>query len=558
MSSDTPISKIRRHFSQLKQERLTWEPHWLEAQEYVVPQRGRHIKASGKTDINNGNRDTSRRLSGVASRALGVLASGMQSGLTSKARQWFLLGHPDPELNRYQPVREWYGMVQEVLEGVFRRSNIYTAFLHTYHEMAAFGQGAMAMYSHPEKTMFCRPHTVGTYYMSSDASGEIDTFFYTEWLTAGQLVETYGREVLPHSVTSAYDTGRYVDRFEVVHGFLKHPERYGIKLKAIHNVSSVHFLASADGNDGFLRESGYRTWPVMTPRWDVIDQDVYGWSPTRDVIDDVKMVMAMERDALKGTAKAANPPWRIPPELDRRGLDTRPGALNPVSSMSEHAVAPLFTQMPNLQQLQYKIDAIKEDIKDGYYNSLFLALLSRDNPQMTAREVAERHEEKLLMLGPVLERIHMELLDPAIDRAFAIAWDEGLIPPPPAELEGQPTKVEYVSILSQAQKAVGVNRIEQSVGFLGSVTQIYPEARHLLDVERTVREYSNMIGAPAVIFRSGEEYADAVRQEQQQAQMAQGVAVGSQAAQGVKALGDIDPANVQTLLAGTESGGLVL
>lgn len=557
MSVSTPIAKVRQHFNQLKQERSTWEPHWLEAQEYVAPQRGRGLKSSSKTEINNGHKDMSRRVSGVASRALGVLASGMQSGLTSKARQWFLLGHPDPELNRYQPVREWYGMVQEVLEGIFRRSNIYTAFLHTYNEMAAFGQGAMAMYSHPDKTLFCRPHTVGTYYMSSDVSGEVDTFFYSEWLTAPQLVEEYGKDVLPDMVTSAYNTGKYTDRFEVIHGFLKHPERYNIKLGEVHTVASVHFLASANNDDKFLRQSGYRTWPIMTPRWDVIDQDVYGWSPTRDVIDDVKMVMAMERDAMKGTAKAANPPWRIPPELDRRGLDTRPGALNPVSSMSEHAVAPLFTQMPNLQQLQYKIDAVKQDIKDGYYNSLFLALLSQDNPQMTAREVAERHEEKLLMLGPVLERIHMELLDPAIDRAFVIAWDAGLIPPPPAELEGQPTQVEYVSILSQAQKAVGVNRIEQSVAFLGSVSQIYPEARHLLNVERTVREYSNMIGAPAVIFKSNEEYNKAVQTEQQQQQLAQGAAVGEQMAQGVKALGDADPANVQALLAGG-SGGLVL
>jgi hypothetical protein len=557
MSSETPIAKIRQHFGQLKQERTTWEPYWLEAQEYVAPQRGRSLRSGGKTETNNGYKDTSRRLSGVASRALGVLASGMQSGLTSKARQWFLLGHPDPELNRYHPVREWYGMVQEVLEGVFRRSNIYTAFLHTYNEMAAFGQGAMAIYSHPDKTLFCRPHTVGTYYMSSDMTGEIDTFFYTEWLTATQLVEEYGKDVLPDVVTNAYNTGRYTDRFEVVHGFLKHPERYGIQLGEVHSVASVHFLASAHNDDKFLRKSGYKTWPVMTPRWDVIDQDVYGWSPTRDVIDDVKMVMAMERDAMKGTAKAANPPWRIPPELDRRGLDTRPGALNPVSSMSEHAVAPLFTQMPNLQQLQYKIDSVKQDIKDGYYNSLFLALLSQDNPQMTAREVAERHEEKLLMLGPVLERIHMELLDPAIDRAFAIAWDAGLIPPPPAELEGEPTQVEYVSILSQAQKAVGVNRIEQSVGFLGSVSQIYPEARHLLNVERTVREYSTMIGAPAVIFKSADEYAKAVQAEKQDMQNAQNAAMGEQVAQSVKALGDTDPANVQALLSGG-TGGLVL
>lgn len=557
MALDTAIAKVRQHYAHLKRDRVSFEPFWRDVQELVAPQRGRRLNGSGAGETNNGYKDTSRRISGVASRALGILASGMQSGLTSKARQWFLLGHPDPELNRYQPVREWYGIVQEVLEGVFRRSNIYTAFLHTYNEMAAFGQGAMAMYAHPDRTLHCRPHTTGTYYMSNDVTGEIDTFFYSEWLTAAQMYGEYEESKLPTVVKEAYRTANYEQRFEVIHGFFRHPERYGIKIKEFHTVASVHFLASATEADGFLRESGYRTWPLMTPRWDVIDLDVYGWSPTRDVIDDIKMVMAIERDALKGTAKAVNPPWRVPPELERRGLDTRPGALNPVASMNEHAVAPLFTAMPNLQHLQYKIDAVKQDIKDGYYNSLFLALLSQDNPQMTAREVAERHEEKLLMLGPVLERIHMELLDPAIDRAFVIASDAGLIPPPPAELEGQPTQVEYVSILSQAQKAVGVNRIEQSVGFLGSIAQMYPEARHLLDVERTAREYNSMIGAPAVILRSPDDYEKAVQQEQQQQQMAQGAEVGATMAQGAKALGEVDPANVQALLAGSQ-GGLVL
>jgi hypothetical protein len=222
--------------------------------------------------------------------------------------------------------------------------------------------------------------------------------------------------------------------------------------------------------------------------------------------------------------------------------------------MGEHAVAPLFTTPLNLQHLQASIEQVKQEIRDGYYNSLFLALLTQDNPQMTAREVAERHEEKLLMLGPVLERIHMELLDPVIDRAFVIAWDAGLIPQPPQELEGQPTQVEYVSILSQAQKAVGVNRIEQSVGFLGSMAQMYPEARHLLDPVKTFKEYNTMIGAPAVIMRSEKDYNNAVQAEQQAAQLAQGAEVGNLVAQGAKTTSEIDMANVQELLAGTAGG----
>ena len=557
MVEGTPLGMVRRHFRQLQSDRRSWEPYWCDVRDYIAPQRGRSITSSNQTEVNDGRRKDGKRINGTASRALSILASGMQSGLTSKARQWFLLTHPDPELGRYQPVREWYDMVQEVLEGVFRRSNVYAALLHTYFEMAGFGQGAMAVFSHPDKTIFCRPYTTGTYWISADEWNEIDTFFHAEWLSARQLVQLYGREKLPDYVRNACDNGNFEDRFEVVNALLRHPEAYGIKVRDGFDVASVHFLSNASDNSEFLRVSGYHSWPVMTPRWDVIDNDVYGWAPTRDVIGDTKMLQRMEEDALKGTAKSVSPPWRIPPELERRGLNTQPNALNVVSSLSENAVAPLYTTPINIQQLQYKLDAVKSDIKEGLYNSLFLALLTQDNPQMTAREVAERHEEKLLMLGPVLERIHYELLDPLIDRAFALAWDAGLIPPPPSELDGQPTQIEYVSILSQAQKAVGVNRIEQSVAFIGSLAAVYPEVRHVLKPYNTANEYAHMLGVRENIFRSEEEYNRVVAAERQQMQTAQNAEVGANMANSAKVLSDMNMANVQELLAGS-AGGLTL
>ena len=557
MAEYTPLARVRQHFRQLQNDRRTWEPYWRDVQEYIAPQRGRGLLSSSASEVNNGDRRDTKRINGTASRALAILASGMQSGLTSKARQWFLLTHPDPELGRYQPVREWYDLVQEVLEGIFRKSNLYAALLHTYFEMAGFGQGALAVFSHPDKVLYCRPYTTGTYYLSADEWNEIDTFFHSEWLSARQIVQLYGRNGLPDYILNAYDNGNYEARFEVVNAMLRHPEAYGLKIGEQFDTASVHFLAGASDHGDFLRKSGYHSWPVMTPRWDAIDNDVYGWAPTRDIMGDTKMLQKMEEDALKGTAKTVSPPWRIPPELERRGLNTQPNALNVVSSMSENAVAPLHTMQFNIQQLQFKLDAVKSDIKEGLYNSLFLALLTQDNPQMTAREVAERHEEKLLMLGPVLERIHYELLDPLIDRAFTLAWDAGMIPPPPHELEGQPTQIEYVSILSQAQKAVGVNRIEQSVQFLGGMTAVYPELRHALDPFKTYQEYNHMIGVRAGIFRTEKEYNDLVSAEKKQTELAQGAEVGANMANSAKVLSDVDMANVQALLSGS-SGGLTL
>lgn len=556
--ADTSLGKVRKHFAQLRQERRSWEPFWRDVKEYIVPRRGRFLFSSSSSEVNRGVPVADRRINAAASRALSILASGMQSGLTSKARQWFLLTHPDPEVSRYQPVRVWYDQVQDVLEGMYRRSNVYSALLHTYYEMAGFGTGALSVLSHPDKVLFCRPYTTGSYYLSTDHWFEVDSFYYTEYLTAHQLLLNYGRAALPAAVLGALDSDRHETRFETVNAILRHPEQFGVVAPGGKPIASVHFLSRGHDGDKFLRVSGYDSWPVMTPRWDVVDVDVYGAPPTEDIMGDIRMVQRMEADGLKGLAKGVTPPMRIPPELERRGLNMQPGGLNVVSSMNEHAVAPLMTAQVNMQQLQMKIDRVIEGIRDGLYNSLFLALLTQDNPQMTAREVVERHEEKLLMLGPVLERIHYELLDPLIARTFALANEAGLIPPPPADIDLGATQIEYVSILSQAQKAVGVSRIEQSVQFLGNMVAVYPEVRHALDPLKAYKEYNNMIGVRAGIFTPDDEYRKAVDAESQAAAAAQGAATGESLATSAKLLNDVDPANMKRLLTGDVAGGLVL
>lgn len=550
---DRPLDKVKRHFAALKQERHSWEPFWTDAKANFAPERGRFLGSSSSSEVNRGSTVLDdKRINGTPSMALSILASGMQSGLTSKARQWFLLTHPDPEVSRYRPVREWFDKVQEILEGVFRRSNVYSALLHTYFEMAGFGTGALMVTSHPDRVIQCRPFTTGTYFLSTDQWNEVDTFFFLEYMTAHQMEREYGKESLPARVEEALNSGHPEKRFGVVNGVFRHPEQYGLPVKEQKPVCSVHFMESgSDYDEPFLRVSHYRSWPVMTPRWDVIDTDVYGVPPTRNIMGDAKMLQRMESDVLKGIAKGVTPPMRIPPELERRGLNLQPGGLNVVSNMNEHAVAPLMVVQSNVQQLQMKIEGVVQTIRDGLYNSLFLALLTQDNPQMTAREVAERHEEKLLMLGPVLERIHFELLDPLITRTFQICVEAGMIPPPPDGIDLGATEIEYVSILSQAQKAVGVNRIEQSVAFLGSMVAVFPELRHALDPFKAYKEYNNMIGVRAGIFATDEEYKKAVAAEKQQQQIAEGAAVAEPLANSAKLMSDTDLTNVRQLLAGT-------
>mgnify|MGYP000378984054 CR=1 FL=1 len=76
-----------------------------------------------------------------------------------------------------------------------------------------------------------------------------------------------------------------------------------------------------------------------------------------------------------------------------------------------------------------------------------------DNAQPdTARAVAEKHEEKLLMLGPVLERLHNELLEPLVAFTFERCLQTGILPPPPEELDELDRRIIQLKIEREAVK----------------------------------------------------------------------------------------------------------
>jgi hypothetical protein len=193
-----------------------------------------------------------------------------------------------------------------------------------------------------------------------------------------------------------------------------------------------------------------------------------------------------------------------------------------------------------LQELSVLTQETATRVKKCFYEDLFLMLANSDRRQITAREIDERHEEKLLMLGPVLERQNEDLLNPLIDRTFAIMLRRGMIPQAPQEIAGQDLKIEYVSIMAQAQKLIATSGIERFVGFAGNLAGAKPDILDKVDLDQVIDEYGDMLGVPSKIVRSDEDVAKirmmrakAQAQQQQLDQM-------QQAAQGAKLLSETD------------------
>jgi hypothetical protein len=195
---------------------------------------------------------------------------------------------------------------------------------------------------------------------------------------------------------------------------------------------------------------------------------------------------------------------------------------------------------PRINEMMIDIQEVQQRIQRAFYADLFAMMINSDRRQMTATEVAERHDEKLVLLGPVLQRLNVELLNPLLDDVFEYALEADLLPEPPDELRGQALDVEYVSLLAQAQQAVGASSIERAAGFAGNMSAVFPEVTDVVDADDMLRQYFDTIGAPPTVTRAQADVADIRKGRADQAAQQEAMQQGSQLAQGAKVLSEAD------------------
>jgi hypothetical protein len=233
------------------------------------------------------------------------------------------------------------------------------------------------------------------------------------------------------------------------------------------------------------------------------------------------------------------PPLAAPAGLARSLLSLDPGSINYIDAMSGDVVKRLIDTDPRLlTEIRTDIQGTSRRVNELFYADLFMAISEMEGVQpRNEQELLYRNEEKLTQLGPVVDRVNVEKLEADIDRAYTIAKNLGMLPPIPAELQGQPLGIEFVSILSLAQRAADNSSIERAARFVGFLTAQFPTAALKFDAEQAVDEYTTGLGVSPRIIRSDEMVAELKKQMEQQqntervAALAPAARDGAQAAQ---------------------------
>lgn len=506
---------LMRRLQDLKNQRLPWLDRWRDVSDYVSPYNGRFY-----VNDHQETRNYDKIFDNEGGRSLNVLVSGLASGATSPVRQWFKVAVPDAKAMLDISIANWCSDVEHILQRTFQQSNTYNSLHSLYRELCLFGVGADLIMDDPKHVIRHHVLTAGEYCLQSNSNGIVDTLFREFQLTTSQAIDQFGYDSVPKIIKDEYNSSRLDQYHTFCHAIEPRRDR-DVSKSDNKNMpyASYYFMSDADVNDGIISESGFKMFPVLCPRWDVLTGDTYGLSPSMVALPNIKQLQVETFYKSRGIELMIDPPVQAPASLRQDNLSLAPGSHNFTNDVANNPMRPIISGFNDISAITQDIYQLKQDIKSDFFVDLFLMVQNAQDDRKTATEIYALKEEKMLVLGSVMERLQHELLGPLVTLVYQKLKSNNLLPPPPEQIKGAELELEFQSMLAQSQRAVDINSIDRMISSVQALSATSPDIIDRINFDGLFDVYRDRLAVDPKIARSVDE-ANEIRQ-QRQAAMAQ-------------------------------------
>ena len=538
---------IKKRCSKLEAERQTWEDHWQDILDYVMPRKADVTFVRAK-----GTKRTEVLYDSTAITANNLLAASLQGTLTSASLPWFHLKLRDTTLNEDREVQLWLEDSAKRMYETFNESNFNTEVHELYLDLVSIGTGAIFVEEgnkgfDKEGIHFNCLH-IAEYFIQENINGKVDTLYRKYKLTARQAIQEFGEENIGEKILEA-SKEKPDKQFNFIHA-VEPTEDYERALGETGTKLPVHSCHVCVEDKMKVRTGGYNEFPYLVPRWSKATGEIFGRSPSYNALPDIKTLNKAVEIGLKAWAKAIDPPLLVQDDGVIGRVRMTPAGITVVRN--DGAIKPLQIGS-NWQITDMKENQLRTAIRQAYYSD---QLQLQDGPQMTATEVQVRYELMQRLLGPTLGRFQSEFLNPLIERTFGIMFRAGALLPEPDVIKGQQIDVEYVGPLARSQRMEEAVAIERLYTLAMNVVQVDPTIMDNINHDEAIRLRSTLLGVPKSVLRGKDEVQEmreARAEEQQamaeaQAQQQQGQAMESQA----KAAKEMSDPKVQEMMQTTQ------
>jgi hypothetical protein len=525
-----------------------WTQNWSNLSQYILPRRSIWLTQStgGLPSPNNmtrGRQINNSILDPTATFATRVCAAGLMSGLASASRPWFKV---TTSLKNFQPDeagRQWMDEVENRLYTILAGSNFYNAFAQECEDLVVFGTAPSIIYEDAKDLIRCYNPVVGEYYLAADATLRVDGLFRQFVMTVSQMVSFFGLENCPEEIQGLWkQKGNGIDTERIIaHSIEPNYEVTGCpKIPGNFTWREVYWVYGASSKYP-LSKRGFVDCPFSAARWATQSNDAYGRSVGMDVLPDVIQLQVETGRKAEGIEKGLRPPLIADISMKNQPSSILPGHVTYVQNLGPGSgMRSIYEVNFDLEHVSADIAQIQQRIKVGLFNDLFLMLSENPTQKQTAYETAAKIQEKLQVLGPVIENIITESLKPKLKRIYGIVTRKGMMPPMPDSMKNIPLDVEFISMLALAQKASNTGGLERLAALIGNMVAVYPEVRDILNPDLFIRQFNDLLNNTESVLRDPKEVAKMrAAQAQKQAaaekmaaaqHMATTAQIGSQAA----------------------------
>ncbi len=541
-------------YNDLDKDYKTWEPHYKELAEHLNPRRQRF----NKEDTGRESYVNKKIVDPTATLSMRTAMGGMYSGITNPTTKWISFKVADEELNKYHAVRKYFNDCALAVQNALAKSNFYNVVPSVFLDILCYSTASVSIEKSDQFVVRFYPNPMGSYRIANGFDLKINTHATRRMWTTEQIVSRFGLDNVSRGIKHEYEQGHYQNRHEVRHLAFDNPDFIPSAFNAVNKkVCSVWWEPAAEDNK-ILRRSGYDEFPFLTPRWEALGIDSYGsFGSGMLALGSIKGLQLDQMNKHKAGSLKLLPPMIGPSSLQNKGTNFMPGGMTFVDvQQGMQGLVPAFQTDFSTSEALLSIDDTRKIIDQAFFKDLFLAVLNVDKSGVTAYEIAQRKEEKLIMLGPVLSRFNEEFLDPTVMFTFKELNRRGMLPPMPPELEGREVEIEYMGTLQQAQKAVGINSIERTLGFYGNLAGLFPQVLDNINIDAVASIYQDITGTTPRIMND-ERTRDGIREQragdQQRQQLLEMAPAAQQGAHAAELLSKVDmrqPSGLTNILGG--------
>ncbi len=416
-------------------------------------------------------------------------------------------------------IQRYISMLTEVTHDRIFNSNFITELDDVLRSLIHFGPASIFSEWTTKTGLNYRSSVIGSYQLIENSKKLVDGIIITIKYTPQQAIEEFGDKAGPDIIKAAQDPKKVNTRFEFI--YIVKPRSFmnpNLSQKINTNMPWEEQVVNVK-EKLIVLESGYPQFPYHTARWTRPAHEKDGRGISTELLPQIKVLNRMNRDFNEVGNKWANPARETLSSFKGK-FRTFPGANNVVRELpSSRAIDQGLNGNFNITEAS--LDRQTGIIDRAYFKNAFNPIDDLTGDRRTTLEIRERVRGTWPKIGNPVARIWYEQIAPMVERSILLLIRNGVVPQPPAELEGINFGLDFVGPFALELRSQQSKAFQEWAFVVGELESVFPGAIDNVDSDDAIMRLGRTLGVNTEDMASEEQRTEKreIREGKEQQQL---------------------------------------